>query len=69
MIKVSKRIIAHEKKAEHTVAELLDLIEENVGFARKYLIASKPDMADKLKYTMGNITYFAERVNDTVELG
>ena len=69
MIRVSKRIIAHEKKAEHSIAELLDLIEENVGFARTYLEAAKPDMADKLKYTMGNITYFAERVNDTVELG
>lgn len=67
MIKVSKRIIAHKKKAEHNIAELLDLIEENVASARKYLTAIKPDMADKLKYIMGNITYLAERVNDTVE--
>ena len=69
MIKVSKRIIAHEKKAEHSIADLLDLIELNVGSARTYLAADKPDLSDKLKYVMGNITHFAKQITDAVEVG
>ena len=66
-MRVTKKVIANKKIADHSILELLELIEENVGFAKTYHEAAKPDMADKLRYVMGNIDYFSSRVIDTLE--
>ena len=67
MIKVSKRVIAHEKKAEHSILDLLNLIEDNTQSAKVYVEAGTSSALSNVHHTLENIKYFVGRIEDALE--